>query len=57
MNARFFAAALVTVVFASTGFAQETLKSGPQVGERNNRGAFFPNHVFGPGAGERRCPV
>jgi hypothetical protein len=33
------------------------IKSGPQVGAKNNRGAFFPNLVTGPGAGERRCPV
>ncbi len=36
---------------------ESPLKSGPQVGQRNNRGGFFPNLVAGPGAGERRCPV
>ena len=58
MKTRLFAAAAITTLFlAGNGFADELLKSGPPVGERNNRGAFFPNHVAGPGAGEQRCPV
>jgi hypothetical protein len=48
--------AATIVLVGSVGLAQE-LKSGPPVGARNNRGAFFPNLVTGPGAGERRCPV
>lgn len=58
MNARFIAsAAVVALLIAGNGLAEELLKSGPQIGGRNNRGAFFPNLVTGPGAGERRCPV
>jgi hypothetical protein len=49
-------AALAAMLFAGTP-GLGTLKSGPQVGSRNNRGAFFPQLVTGPGAGERRCPV
>ncbi len=50
-------AAFAVLLFTGTGMAEELLKSGPKVGDRNNRGAFFPNHVAGPGAGEQRCPV
>lgn len=50
-------AALVALLIAGNGLADELLKSGPQVGARNNRGAFHPQLVTGPGAGERRCPV
>ena len=58
MHARFIAStALVALLIAGNGFADEPLKSGPPVGARNNRGGFFPNLVTGPGAGERRCPV
>ncbi len=37
--------------------ALEPLKSGPPVGARNNRSGFFPQHVTGPTAGKRLCPV
>ena len=58
MPSRLFAsAALAVLVIAGNGFAEEALKSGPPVGARNNRGGFFPQHVTGPGAGQRRCPV
>lgn len=58
MKASFIAgAAFAAFLLASNTFADEALKSGPQVGQRNNRGAFYPNLVTGPGAGERRCPV
>ncbi len=50
-------AALAALLIASNGLADDMLKSGPPVGARNNRGAFYPNLVTGPGAGERRCPV
>ena len=57
MNARIIASTVVALMIAGQGFAEDALKSGPQVGQRNNRGAFFPQHVTGPGAGEQRCPV
>ena len=58
MHARLItSAALVVLFIAGNGIAEESLKSGPQVGARNNRGGFYPNLVTGPGAGERRCPV
>lgn len=58
MNTRLLASTLIAALFiAGNGLTEELLKSGPPVGERNNRGAFFPNLVTGPGAGERRCPV
>lgn len=50
-------AALVALLLASNGMADEPLKSGPSVGARNNRGGFYPQFVAGPGTGERRCPV
>ena len=50
-------AAVAALLFASTGLAEDALKSGPPVGARNNRGGFYPQLVTGPGAGERRCPV
>ncbi len=58
MTARIIAsAALVALFIAGNAQADDMLKSGPQVGSRNNRGAFYPNLVTGPGAGQRRCPV
>jgi hypothetical protein len=48
---------LAVVLLAAGSIAAGDLKSGPQVGARNNRRGFFPNWVAGPGAGERRCPV
>ncbi|MBI2807002.1 MAG: hypothetical protein HYX68_18630 [Planctomycetes bacterium] len=58
MTTRILASAAIAVLLiAGNGMAEEGLKSGPQVGQRNNRGGFFPNLVTGPGAGERRCPV
>jgi hypothetical protein len=50
-------AAVAALVFAGHVLAQTPLKSGPPVGAKNNRGAFHPQMVTGPGAGERRCPV
>lgn len=58
MTPRFIAAASLTaLLLAGNSFAWDPLKSGPQVGARNNRGGFIPQYVAGPGAGERRCPV
>jgi hypothetical protein len=58
MSSRLIAtAALGALLFAGTGLAENPLRSGPQVGERNNRRGFFPQWVAGPAAGERRCPV
>jgi hypothetical protein len=50
-------AAITVVLLAGSVPAEEPLKSGPQVGARNNRGGFYPNFVAGPFAGENRCPV
>ncbi len=49
--------ALVALLLASNGLAEEPLKSGPPAGTRNNKGGFYPQFVAGPGTGERRCPV
>jgi hypothetical protein len=49
--------ALAVLLLVGDGLADLPLKSGPQVGARNNRGGFFPQFVSGPGTGERRCPV
>ena len=58
MTARLIAGtALAVLLFAGDGRAEDPLKSGPQVGARNNRGGFYPQFVAGPGTGERRCPV
>ena len=48
-------AALVTLILGGTLFAEDTLKSGPQVGAKNNRSGFRPQFVTGPG--QPRCPV
>ena len=57
MHARLFAcAAIVAVAFTGAALADEPLKSGPQVGARNNRGGFHPRHVTGRAAGEHVCP-
>jgi hypothetical protein len=58
MTARLItSAALAALLFAGSAPAEEPLKSGPGVGERNNRGKFLPQFVTGPFTGERRCPV
>jgi hypothetical protein len=48
---------LAVVLLAGSAMAADELKSGPQVGAKNNRNGFYPQWVSGPGAGERRCPV
>ena len=50
-------AGLGALLLTSSGLAETPLKSGPQVGERNNRRGFYPQWVAGPAAGQRRCPV
>ena len=50
-------AALGALLLASSGLAEIPLKSGPQVGERNNKRGFYPKWVAGPAAGQNRCPV
>jgi hypothetical protein len=58
MSARLIAAAALGIVlFTGSGLAETPLKSGPQVGERNNRRGFYPQWVAGPAGGQRRCPV
>jgi hypothetical protein len=58
MAARLIAcAALAVLLLDGSVQAQEPLKSGPQVGAKNNRGGFLPQHVAGPTAGKRLCPV
>jgi hypothetical protein len=58
MSARLIAAAALGVVlFTDIGLAETPLKSGPQVGDRNNKRGFMPQWVTGPAAGQRRCPV
>ena len=58
MNLRLIAgAALAGLLFAGNGLADDPLKSGPQVGDRNNRTGFRPQFVTGPYTGETRCPV
>jgi len=50
-------AALATLLLANGAQSWEPLRSGPQVGSKNNRNGFFPRHVAGPAAGQRLCPV
>jgi hypothetical protein len=61
MSARLIVCAtLGALLLTSSGLAETPLtplKSGPQVGDRNNLRGFFPNWVTGPAAGQRRCPV
>ena len=58
MTSRFTAGTALTVLLlAGSVLAEEPLKSGPQVGDRNNRRGFYPEWVAGPASGERRCPV
>jgi hypothetical protein len=45
---------LITLVFTASGFAGDTLQSGPQVGQRVP-GAFEPWNVTGPDAGKKSC--
>jgi len=54
---RLAAAACVLVFLGGAVEANEPLKSGPQVGSRNDRDGFLPNWITGPCAGKRLCPV
>jgi hypothetical protein len=57
MPARLIACAALAVLLGGNALAQEPLKSGPPVGAKNNRSGFLPQHVAGPTAGKRLCPV
>jgi len=50
-------AAFAVLLLGGNARADEPLKSGPQVGEENDRRGFYPQWVTGPSAGKRRCPV
>jgi len=50
-------AALAALLLAGTVLAEDPLKSGPQVGARNNRRGFVPQFVAGPDVGDPHCPV
>jgi len=47
---------LALLLLVGTGFAAETVQSGPQVGEKIP-GAFTPLNVTGEDAGQKRCLV
>jgi hypothetical protein len=56
MTARLFAgAALAAVLFGGNVQAADPLKSGPPVGDQNDRRGFRPQFVAGPS--QPRCPV
>ena len=56
MTARLIVSAVVAaLLLASHVQAEDLLKSGPQVGAKNNRSGFRPQFVTGPG--QPRCPV
>jgi hypothetical protein len=57
MSPRLIASAAVVLLLAGTVLAEDPLKSGPQVGARNNRRGFVPQFVAGPGTGDPHCPV
>jgi hypothetical protein len=48
---------LAVLILAGSAQTEEPLKSGPQVGAKNNRRGFYPEFVSGPYTGQRRCPV
>jgi hypothetical protein len=50
-------AALAVVLLGSSAQVQAPLKSGPQVGARNNRSGFCPDWVAGFCAKQNICPV
>jgi hypothetical protein len=50
-------AACAFFLVAAVTQADNPLRSGPQVGSRNDRGGFMPKWVTGPCAGKRLCPV
>ncbi len=58
MAPRFLAgAACAFLLLAGPLQADTPLRSGPQVGEGNDRRGFCPQWVTGPCAGKRLCPV
>jgi hypothetical protein len=46
---------LALVLLTGSAFAADSLKSGPQVGDRV--GVFEPLHLTGPAEGTKLCPV
>lgn len=48
---------LAVALLAGSSAAAGELKSGPQVGESNNRSGFKPQFITGPTAGKPVCPV
>jgi hypothetical protein len=52
-----FPLTLVALLLCGSGQASGPLKSGPQVGSRNDRSGFVPQFVAGASAGQRMCPV
>jgi len=58
MSRRFLAgAACALLMVGGPVQADSPLRSGPQVGSRNDRDGFCPQWVTGPCAGKRLCPV
>jgi hypothetical protein len=50
-------ASVALVAFAAGVLAEETVKSGPQVGENARPKPFFPLNINGPKASEKACLV
>jgi hypothetical protein len=58
MTSRLIAgAALAVLLLGGQGLADNPLRSGPQVGGRNDRSGFIPQFVAGASAGQQMCPV
>ena len=49
--------AIGLLLFAGQLIPSEPLRSGPQVGDPNNKRGFTPKWVTGPCAGKHLCPV
>jgi hypothetical protein len=57
---KFLVVALMLVAsaaFVYTGYAGESLKSGPQIGEKARPQPFFPLNINGPTPNEKQCLV
>jgi hypothetical protein len=58
MTESFLASAtLAALLFGGGAPVPDPIKSGPQVGNPNNRSGFVPQIVTGPAAGQKLCPV
>lgn len=58
MTPRLLAGSAVALMMLAGALpADGPVRSGPQVGDRNNRSGFFPRWVTGPCAGQHLCPV